>query len=396
MTSEEIESAIESAAAEAGTDPRKRALAISALAPVLMAIPNPVEARLWVERVAQAFEIHDLEAVRRQLRIGAAATKRPAERPFEQCEAPPSRARHALPDLAARCESPIELAFLDGIAVFSPDGERLFNVPCTIGVGAQEEIGDFRVDFTLRLFAGRDRSERARVVVECDGYHYHETPARAAADRARDRVLQSLGWIVLRFLGRELRQDPVECARQALQVLVDRSGPTQPRTVVPWPWEEPASDPPQSAEQQPSPSFPEIEKDVVGALLDVPALLGSELGISAASLLTSDCLQRVAREAARAVGSSGVIDAAALVAKAGAEANEWLAERLGAPAFDAEGAESFLKSAVPHLRQRRVNCELRALAPLIKQALIRGDSDRAAELMRRRDELYRIGSEGAR
>jgi DNA primase len=65
-----VEHLIETAAAEAGADPAARAQAIEGLGPMLRLIPNPVEARLWVERIAQVFEIHDLEAVRRQLRKG--------------------------------------------------------------------------------------------------------------------------------------------------------------------------------------------------------------------------------------------------------------------------------------------------------------------------------------
>lgn len=65
-----LEWMIESAAYEAGRDPRARAEAIEALGPALAALDNPVEARLYVERVADAFEIRDIGAVRQQLRRG--------------------------------------------------------------------------------------------------------------------------------------------------------------------------------------------------------------------------------------------------------------------------------------------------------------------------------------
>ncbi|MDQ3033166.1 MAG: DNA primase [Myxococcota bacterium] len=229
-----VEHLIESAAVEAGADPGARAAGIEALGPVLLAIPNPVERRLWVERVAQAFEVHDLEAVRRQLVKG-----------------------------------------------IRPSGRR----------------------------------------------------------------------------------------------------PTQ-------------GSPPASAPIRPSPvTYPEIEKDVVGAMLDHPALLGSSDAAMLDALLTSDDLRAILRNAARMVGSRGVVDASALLASMGeGSARAWLEERLSVQTFDAAGAESFLRTAMPHLRKRRVERELRALTPLIKQALLAGDSERATELMRRRDELYRMGS----
>jgi DNA primase len=66
---------IDAGASEAGPDPSARATAIEALGPVLAALDSPVEARLYVERVAQAFQIGDLEAVRQQLRRGARAAR---------------------------------------------------------------------------------------------------------------------------------------------------------------------------------------------------------------------------------------------------------------------------------------------------------------------------------
>ncbi|WP_169791514.1 DNA primase [Sandaracinus amylolyticus] len=231
-----VEHLIESSAADAGADPAARAAAIESLGPVLMAIRNPVEARLWVERIAQAFEIHDLEAVRRQLRKGI---RQPTRKPTQGSP----------PDTAPKPPSP-------------------------------------------------------------------------------------------------------------------------------------------------PPEYPEIEKDVVGAMLDHPGLLGSSEAAMLDALLTSEDLRAILRHAAHLVGSRGVVDAAALLASIGeSPARTWLEERLSVQTFDAAGAESFLRTALPHLRKRRIERELRALAPLIKQALVRGDVERATELMRRRDELYRMAAQ---
>lgn len=66
-----VEWLIDATATEAGADPRAKADAIESLGPVLAAIDNPVEARLYVDRVARSFEVRDVQAVRQQLRRGA-------------------------------------------------------------------------------------------------------------------------------------------------------------------------------------------------------------------------------------------------------------------------------------------------------------------------------------
>lgn len=230
-----LEHLIEAAAVEAGADPSARAAGIESLGPVLAALRNPVEAGLWIERIAQAFGVTDVQAVRRQLVKGI---RQPTRRPTQGSAAAPA--------------------------------------------------------------------------------------------------------------------------------------PSRPSPVT----------------------YPEIEKDVVGAMLDHPALLGSSDAAMLDALLTSDDLRAILRNAASMVGSRGVVDASALLASMGeGPARTWLEERLAVQTFDAAGAESFLRTAIPHLRKRRVERELQSLMPLIKQALLSGDSERATELMRRRDELYRMGAE---
>lgn len=66
-----IEDLIDSAAYDAGTDPRAKAAAIESLAPVLASVDSPIERKMYVERVARAFEVHDLRAVEQQLQRAA-------------------------------------------------------------------------------------------------------------------------------------------------------------------------------------------------------------------------------------------------------------------------------------------------------------------------------------
>ncbi len=60
-------------------------------------------------------------------------------------------------------------------------------------------LGPFEVDFLWRS---------ARLAVELDGYAYHSDRASFEADRRRDRELQARGFVVLRFIYREVVEEP--------------------------------------------------------------------------------------------------------------------------------------------------------------------------------------------
>lgn len=66
----------------------------------------------------------------------------------------------------------------------------------------QYKIGPYRVDF----FVGMDGF---RFAIECDGHNFHErTKEQAKRDRSRDRDLQYFGYVVLRFTGSEIWENP--------------------------------------------------------------------------------------------------------------------------------------------------------------------------------------------
>jgi very-short-patch-repair endonuclease len=60
-------------------------------------------------------------------------------------------------------------------------------------------VGRFEVDFCWR---------RGRVIVEIDGYTFHSSQAALERDHRRDTVLQQMGFLVIRILGRELLVAP--------------------------------------------------------------------------------------------------------------------------------------------------------------------------------------------
>jgi very-short-patch-repair endonuclease len=148
------------------------------------------------------------------------------------------------PKTCAMCESEVEKTFLlawlfhletfklfgspngGGADYFfhSPDSEEVvqigaFNAPVRQFdvVKAQHKVPPYRLDIVLRrgISDGRRVFESPLVAVEIDGHDFHEkTKEQASRDKERDRVLQTAGYIVLRFTGSEVYRDPQKCVDQ--------------------------------------------------------------------------------------------------------------------------------------------------------------------------------------
>lgn len=97
-------------------------------------------------------------------------------------------------------------------------------------VTPQFRVARHRIDFLVEYQGWMRKpgtAERELVkeslLVECDGHDFHErTKEQAARDRARDRELQSAGYMVFRFTGAEIWRDPVGCAVQTLEDIAER------------------------------------------------------------------------------------------------------------------------------------------------------------------------------
>lgn len=108
-----VEHLIEVAAMDAGADARARAEAIEGLGPIVASVDNPVEARVYVERVAQAFGIPDLQAVREQLRRGARAARNDRRGPPPEVAKAPAAAPRGPSAPLPELETSLVGAFLD-------------------------------------------------------------------------------------------------------------------------------------------------------------------------------------------------------------------------------------------------------------------------------------------
>lgn len=85
----------------------------------------------------------------------------------------------------------------------------------------QLQIGKYRTDLALIRKARRGYA-RVYLAIECDGHEFHErTREQAQRDKARDREMQRLGWIVARYTGSEIAKDPSGAAKDIWQLAFD-------------------------------------------------------------------------------------------------------------------------------------------------------------------------------
>lgn len=91
--------------------------------------------------------------------------------------------------------SPIEIAYWKAAQPVIPELER------------EVWIGPYRVDFLIRS---------QRTVIELYGFKWHSSKDKLAKDAGRERYLQQQGYHVIRFMEREVAQNPERCVQETL------------------------------------------------------------------------------------------------------------------------------------------------------------------------------------
>jgi very-short-patch-repair endonuclease len=127
--------------------------------------------------------------------------------------------------LAGYCESPIETAFACAFYLAAKEmGDVVIGPPGGRGVFCiqfQAPVLSYRADFLIC----ENSDTPAFIVVECDGHDFHErTKEQAERDRRRDREMQSAGYRVFRFTGREIYRDAFKCADEVVSEAIRTSG----------------------------------------------------------------------------------------------------------------------------------------------------------------------------
>lgn len=70
-------------------------------------------------------------------------------------------------------------------------------------VDAQVKIDRYRVDFLIR----HKKISSVRLVIECDGHWHEKSPEQVIKDKERNRNIQSRGYRVINFSGREITRN---------------------------------------------------------------------------------------------------------------------------------------------------------------------------------------------
>jgi very-short-patch-repair endonuclease len=116
------------------------------------------------------------------------------------------------------CESPIEqlfaIYFLYAIKEtgFADSNMVIFEPQYEIHVNGR----NFRVDFMIRA---QIKAEWVSLVVECDGFEFHETKTQATKDKQRERLLRAAGYELIRFSGSEIWGNPYEVVLETIEFM---------------------------------------------------------------------------------------------------------------------------------------------------------------------------------
>lgn len=110
-----------------------------------------------------------------------------------------------------KAESPIEHLFFAAYEFMKP--HLMLPENAGLQMVQQREVGRYRADFYFQI---RNVEKKLKeMVVEVDGHEFHErTKAQATRDRSRDRWMDDMGILVVRFTGSEVWANPFSCVEQ--------------------------------------------------------------------------------------------------------------------------------------------------------------------------------------
>lgn len=98
----------------------------------------------------------------------------------------------------------------------------------------QKKIGKYTVDIEIihKPFYFKEEDEPLnKIVIECDGHEWHEkTKEQASKDKLRDRELQKMGYVVLRYSGSDLYKN-WRTVRDDVYDLID---PNEKKEIEAW------------------------------------------------------------------------------------------------------------------------------------------------------------------
>ena len=99
------------------------------------------------------------------------------------------------------------------------EGQVVEKVMLRLAIGHAVKIGEFEVDF---LVIYKTKKEDTRIAIECDVLEPGKRSAEEKKlDEVKDASLREDGYHVLRFTREQIITDPLECAREAYNLITD-------------------------------------------------------------------------------------------------------------------------------------------------------------------------------
>ena len=136
--------------------------------------------------------------------------------------------------------SPIEHLFYTAFLALLEIHSWIFpnNQAWDITISPQEHIGKYYVDFALQLMNYEKEKCEKEIVVELDGHNFHDKDERQRRyEKQRDRYIQSQGFTIFHFTGKEVTDDPFKPASEVfVELLGDRLDETEKDGIYPSEW----------------------------------------------------------------------------------------------------------------------------------------------------------------
>lgn len=95
----------------------------------------------------------------------------------------------------------------------SPIERKFFKSAENLGITLipQFKEANYKLDFLYE-------QDGYKFAIELDGSRYHKTRSQMTRDYCRQRYLQSLGYEVIRFTGKEIKDDTAKCVNEFIQL----------------------------------------------------------------------------------------------------------------------------------------------------------------------------------
>ena len=107
------------------------------------------------------------------------------------------------------CKSPIEELFL----VEWYFQNEIYDT--NYSIKPQYKINNYRVDFMISI-----PNKENILIIELDSYLWHGSkPEQFAKEKERERWLKKEGWDVMRFSGREIYRDVINCVSEVIEYI---------------------------------------------------------------------------------------------------------------------------------------------------------------------------------